>query len=108
MPSRSTNALGRRARPSSRSTKPRFARSRAAIKAGGKVNAIAVVLLHSYLTPNHEQRIKAIFAEEIPDIPVSISYEVLPKWKEHFRSSTTICDAFIKPVVDKTAWRHAS
>jgi N-methylhydantoinase A len=69
------------------------------IKAGGKVNAIAVVLLHSYLTPNHEQRIKAIFAEEIPDIPVSISYEVLPKWKEHFRSSTTICDAFIKPVV---------
>ena len=69
------------------------------IKAGGKINAIAVVLLHSYLTPNHEQRIKAIFAEEIPDIPVSISYEVLPKWKEHFRSSTTICDAFIKPVV---------
>jgi N-methylhydantoinase A len=32
---------------------------------------------------------------------VSISYEVLPKWKEHFRSSTTICDAFIKPVVEK-------
>ena len=78
------------------------------IKAGGKVNAIAVVLLHSYLTPNHEQRIKAIFAEEIPDIPVSISYEVLPKWKEHFRSSTTICDAFIKPVVETTARRHAS
>jgi N-methylhydantoinase A len=71
------------------------------IKAGGTVNAIAVVLLHSYLTPSHEQRIKAIFAEEIPDIPVSISYEVLPKWKEHFRSSTTICDAFIKPVVER-------
>jgi N-methylhydantoinase A len=71
------------------------------IKAGGKINAIAVVLLHSYLAPDHEQRIKAIFAEEIPDIPVSISYEVLPKWKEHFRSSTTICDAFIKPVVER-------
>src|SRR5277367_4570365 len=71
------------------------------IKAGGTINAIAVVLLHSYLTPSHEQRIKAIFAEEIPDIPVSISYEVLPKWKEHFRSSTTICDAFIKPIVER-------
>src|SRR6202042_2456332 len=71
------------------------------IKAGGKINAIAVVLLHSYLTPDHEQRIKAIFAEEIPNIPVSISYDVLPKWKEHFRSSTTICDAFIKPVVER-------
>ena len=34
-------------------------------------------------------------------MPVSISYEVLPKWKEHFRSSTTICDAFIKPVVER-------
>ncbi|MGF7209862.1 N-methylhydantoinase A [Skermanella aerolata] len=69
------------------------------IRAGGGIEAIAVMLLHSYLSPGHERRIKEIFAEELPDIPVSISYEVLPKWKEHFRSSTTICDAFIKPVV---------
>lgn len=72
-----------------------------AIREAGTIEAIAVVLLHSYLNPDHEQRIKAIFAEEIPDIPVSISYEVLPKWKEHFRSSTTICDAYIKPVVNR-------
>jgi len=65
----------------------------------GEIEAIAVVLLHSYLTPAHEQRIKEIFKEKLPGVPVSISYEVLPKWKEHFRSSTTICDAFIKPVV---------
>jgi N-methylhydantoinase A len=71
------------------------------IKSAGAVNAVAVVLLHSYLTPDHEQRIKAIFRRTAPGIPVSISYEVLPKWKEHFRSSTTICDAFIKPVVEK-------
>lgn len=71
------------------------------IKSAGAVNAVAVVLLHSYLTPDHEQRIKTIFKETAPGIPVSISYEVLPKWKEHFRSSTTICDAFIKPVVEK-------
>ena len=73
----------------------------AGIKAEGQVEAIAVVLLHSYLTPDHEQHIKAILAEELSGIPVSISYEVLPKWKEHFRSSTTICDAAIKPVVKK-------
>ncbi len=65
----------------------------------GKIEAVAVVLLHSYLMPEHEQRIKAIFRDRLPGVPVSISYEVLPKWKEHFRSSTTICDAFIKPVV---------
>jgi N-methylhydantoinase A len=71
------------------------------LAAEGEIEAIAVVLLHSYLTPVHEQRIKAIFRERLPGVPVSISYEVLPKWKEHFRSSTTICDAFIKPVVEK-------
>lgn len=65
----------------------------------GKIEAVAVVLLHSYLMPEHEQRIKTIFRDRLPGVPVSISYEVLPKWKEHFRSSTTICDAFIKPVV---------
>ncbi|MFB2553858.1 hydantoinase/oxoprolinase family protein [Ensifer soli] len=70
-----------------------------AIGESGGIEAVAVMLMHSYLTPAHEQRIKAIFAEVLPDMPVSISYEVLPKWKEHFRSSTTICDAYIKPVV---------
>jgi N-methylhydantoinase A len=71
------------------------------LAAAGEIEAVAVVLLHSYLTPTHEQRIKAIFAERLPEVPVSISYEVLPKWKEHFRSSTTLCDAFIKPVVGR-------
>ncbi|MBS0318091.1 MAG: hydantoinase/oxoprolinase family protein, partial [Proteobacteria bacterium] len=63
------------------------------IGAKGEVTSVAVVLLHSYLTPAHEIRIKEIFAERLPSVPVSISYEVLPKWKEHFCSSTTICDA---------------
>ena len=75
------------------------------IRQDGTIDSIAVVLLHSYLAPTHEQRIKAIFAEALPHIPVSISYEVLPKWKEHFRSSTTICDAFIKPVVEQQLGR---
>lgn len=69
------------------------------IKAEGEIGAIAVMTLHSYVNPGHERRIREILAEELPDMPVSISFDVLPKWKEHFRSSTTICDAFIKPVV---------
>ena len=71
------------------------------IAAEGEIEAVAVVLLHSYLTPVHEVRIRDIFVERLPGVPVSISYEVLPKWKEHFRSSTTICDAFIKPIVGR-------
>src|ERR1700730_1591130 len=71
------------------------------IVAKGEIESVAVVLMHSYLAPEHEFLIKKIFAERAPGIPISISYEVLPKWKEHFRSSTTICDAFIKPVVTR-------
>lgn len=71
------------------------------MRAEGEVEAVAVMLMHSYVEPAHERRVRDILAEELPDVPVSISYEVLPKWKEHFRSSTTLCDAFVKPVVRK-------
>ncbi len=67
----------------------------------GEIEAVAIMLLFSYLNPLHEQRLKAIFAEEAPELPVSISYEVLPKWKEYERASTTIADAYLKPVVSR-------
>jgi N-methylhydantoinase A len=71
----------------------------AEIAATGEIESIAVVLLHSYVVPDHEIRVKQILREALPNVPVSISYEVLPRWKEHFRSSTTICDAYVKPIV---------
>ena len=57
------------------------------IKANGRVEAVAINFLFSFVTPDHERTAQTIFAEECPDIPVSISYEVLPKWKEFERSS---------------------
>ncbi|MGH6885402.1 MAG: hydantoinase/oxoprolinase N-terminal domain-containing protein, partial [Geminicoccales bacterium] len=72
-----------------------------AIRGVGEIDAVAVVLLFSYLNPVHEIRLKEIFAEEAPELPVSISYEVLPKWKEYERASTTIADAYLKPVVSR-------
>jgi N-methylhydantoinase A len=69
------------------------------MRAEGEIEAVAVMLMHSYIEPAHERRIREIFAEEMGDVPISISYDVLPKWKEHFRSSTTLCDAFVKPIV---------
>jgi N-methylhydantoinase A len=71
------------------------------IKADPDIAAVAVVLLFSYLNPVHERRVKQIFAEEAPGLPVSISYDVLPKWKEYERASTTLADAYIKPIVAK-------
>ncbi len=70
-----------------------------AIAADPDIEAIAVCLLCSYVIPDHERRVRAIFAEVCPHKPVSISYELLPKWKEYERSSTTIADAYVKPLV---------
>ena len=66
-----------------------------------EIRAVAVCLLFSYLNPSHEQRVLAILTEELPDLPISISYAVLPKWKEYERASTTIADAYLKPVVSR-------
>lgn len=71
------------------------------INSDPSIEAIAVCLLCSYVFPEHERRLKTIFEEECPNKPVSISYELLPKWKEHERSSTTIADAYIKPIVSQ-------
>jgi N-methylhydantoinase A len=69
------------------------------LAADPEIEAVAVVFLFSYINPVHEMLVKRIFAEEAPRLPVSISYDVLPKWKEYERSSTTIADAYIKPIV---------
>jgi N-methylhydantoinase A len=66
---------------------------------GESIEAVAVCFLFSYMNPCHEIRAREIIAEEIPGIPISISYEVLAKWKEYERASTTIADAFLKPVI---------
>src|SRR5262249_36698064 len=68
------------------------------IAADKEIDAVAVTLLFSYVNPAYEKLVKQIFAEEAPNLPVSISYDVLPKWKEHERSSTTTANAYIKPI----------
>jgi 5-oxoprolinase (ATP-hydrolysing) len=70
------------------------------LKAAG-VDAVAVCLLHSYLNPDHEQRIGAILAEEFPEAYRSISHEVLPLYREYERFSTVCLNAFIGPRVSE-------
>jgi N-methylhydantoinase A len=66
-----------------------------------EIEAIAVCLLFSYLNPAHELRVRDILTEELPNKALSISYDVLPKWKEYERASTTLADAYLKPVVSR-------
>jgi N-methylhydantoinase A len=60
--------------------------------------AVALSLLFSYVSTEHEERVKEILAEELPGIPVSVSSEVAPIWREYERSSTTIADAYLRPL----------
>jgi N-methylhydantoinase A len=63
--------------------------------------AIAVCLLFSYLNPEHERAVAAALRSALPEAPISVSHEVSPLWREYERSSTTIADAFVKPVVEQ-------
>ena len=71
------------------------------IKNSNEIEAVAVNFLFSYVSPVHERQAKQILESELPNIPISISYDVLPKWKEYERASTTIADAYVKPIVSK-------
>src|SRR3981081_360062 len=65
------------------------------------VESVAVCLLHSYLNPAHEQRIKEIVLEEYPDCYLSVSNEVLPLYREFERFSTVALNAYIGPQVSR-------
>ncbi len=76
-------------------------REAAAILRREEVESVAVCLLHAYVNPEHEQRVGAILAEELPGIPVSLSAEVAPEFREYLRASTTVINAVIRPVVER-------
>ncbi|MBI9106559.1 MAG: hydantoinase/oxoprolinase family protein [Spirochaetales bacterium] len=61
------------------------------------VTAVAVNLLFSFLNEVHEKRIREIVREELPDVFISISSEVLPQIREYERSSTTAANAYVGP-----------
>lgn len=65
------------------------------------VDSIAVCLLNSFEYPSHELIIKEIIEDEAPELSVSISYEVLPQIREYERTSTTVTNAYVKPLTGR-------
>jgi N-methylhydantoinase A len=64
-----------------------------------KVEAIAVCLLHSFVNPEHELLLKKIIQQKAPSLPCSLSCEVLPEIKEYERTSTTVINVYVMPIV---------
>lgn len=65
------------------------------------VQAIAVCLLHAYANPAHERLLKEIIETLAHDLPSAISFDVLPEVKEYERTSTTVINAYLKPIVSR-------
>ncbi len=66
-----------------------------------KVESLAVCLINAYVNPAHERQLGELIHELAPNLPVSLSCEVLPEIKEYERTSTTVINAYLQPVVSR-------
>ena len=62
---------------------------------------VAVSLLHAYANPTHELAIRDRINARAPNISVSLSSDVSPKFREYERTNTTVANAYITPTVDR-------
>jgi N-methylhydantoinase A len=69
--------------------------------AAERVEAVAIAFLHAYANPDHERRAKAIVQAALPEAVVVASHEVDPEYREYERTSTTVINALLSPVVSR-------
>jgi len=65
------------------------------------VQSIAVCLLHSYMNPAHEIRVGQIIKETYPEAYVSLSHQIMREYREYERTSTTVLNSYIMPIVEE-------
>ena len=68
---------------------------------GQGAEAIAITFLHSYLNPDHERRAAAILQHAYPHVAVSISSDIAREYREYERTSTTVLEAYIRPIFER-------
>jgi N-methylhydantoinase A len=62
------------------------------------VQALAVVLLHSFRNPAHERIVREVVESEFPSLTLSLSSDVMPEIREFERTSTTVANVYVKPI----------
>lgn len=65
------------------------------------VEAVAVSFLHAYANSRHEEAVGELLRREFPQLAVSLSSEVVPQIREYERTCTTVCNAYVQPLVDR-------
>lgn len=76
-------------------------RAAAAYLVAERVEAVAIVFLHSYVNSVHERRAKEILQAALPEAVIVVSSEIDPEYREYERSSTTVVNALLSPVVSQ-------
>ena len=66
-----------------------------------KVEAVAVCFLFSFLNGEHEKEVAAFLRENLPQVHVSVSSEILPEFREYERASTTVVNAYVAPKMER-------
>ena len=64
-----------------------------------RVEAVAISLVWSFLHPEHERRIAELVRAEMPGTYVTLSVDLLPQIREYTRTSTTVMNAYIGPII---------
>jgi N-methylhydantoinase A len=65
------------------------------------VEALTVSLINSFANPAHERELRRIAEQEAPTVPLSLSSEVMPEFREYERTVTTVMNAYVSPVLDR-------
>lgn len=65
------------------------------------IESLAICLLHSYVNPAHEQEIRDIVTRAFPQLSITLSSEIAPVVREYERISTTVANAYIKPLASR-------
>jgi len=73
----------------------------ASLHAVQSLDAIAICLLHSYRDPSHERELRGALQERYPQLPVLLSSEIQPTFREYERASTTAMATYLAPLVDR-------
>jgi len=69
--------------------------------AAENLESVAVCLIHAYANPKHEQAVAASIRERLAEVYLTLSSEVLPEIREFERTSTTVANAYVMPVLDR-------
>lgn len=65
-----------------------------------RIESIAISFLHAYVNPAHEAQARAHLAQALPGVAITVSSEVCREIREYERTSTTVANAYVLPLME--------